>query len=237
MRQRARTERRHADRLDVDDVAVDLPDMRPIFVAVVLADGKNIATVVAPLVGDREPLSRQPLGVIAHDLQRAERGKAGFEVIGLPADLAFLDHSLRTFGVGNLDLAGIEMGDLRLLRSVEAFQRPDHRAIAERQRRSRGEQPEKRQQRPTELRPMPLQDVPLPLDEPLLVLQIEALLNLPRGFGQTNQRGARRAGATLHPPLSAMSSRWIISARPGVPRICAMSRELRPRMRSACSAS
>ena len=36
---------------------------------------------------------------------------------------------------------------------------------------------------------------------------------------------------------SAMSSRWIISARPAVPRICAISRELRPRMRSACSAS
>ena len=38
-------------------------------------------------------------------------------------------------------------------------------------------------------------------------------------------------------PESAMSSRWIISARPAVPRICAMSRELRPRMRSACRAS
>ena len=34
-------------------------------------------------------------------------------------------------------------------------------------------------------------------------------------------------------PESAMSSRWIISARPAVPRICAISRELRPRMRSA----
>ena len=38
-------------------------------------------------------------------------------------------------------------------------------------------------------------------------------------------------------PESAMSSRWIISVRPGVPRISAMSREFRPRIRSACSAS
>lgn len=38
-------------------------------------------------------------------------------------------------------------------------------------------------------------------------------------------------------PESAMSSRWIISARPAISRIWAISRELRPRMRSACSAS
>src|ERR1700722_5308301 len=54
--------------------------------------------------------------------------------------------------------------------------------------------------------------------------------------GLSPAKGARslRAG---QPPKSAMSSRWIISVRPAIPRICAISRELRPRIRSAWSAS
>ena len=55
--------------------------------------------------------------------------------------------------------------------------------------------------------------------------------------GRLCQERRRSAGAPRHRPASAMSSRWIISARPAVPRICAISRELRPRMRSACAAS
>ena len=51
------------------------------------------------------------------------------------------------------------------------------------------------------------------------------------------RRTTRRQPSQLQRPESAMSSRWIISARPAVPRMCAMSRELRPRMRSACRAS
>ena len=66
----------------------------------------------------------------------------------------------------------------------------------------------------------------------------EPMLELMRGGTLRCQgRSVRVASVTPQTPESAMSSRWIISARPAVPRICAMSRELRPRMRSACRAS
>ena len=49
----------------------------------------------------------------------------------------------------------------------------------------------------------------------------------------------RPAGGAVrrYSPLSAMSSRWIISARPAKPRIASISRLLRPAMRSASPAS
>jgi len=65
------------------------------------------------------------------------------------------------------------------------------------------------------------------------------------GHLETYARRIRAANGAESPSLafrgqgmeSVMSSRWIISARPTAPKIWAMSREVRPRMRSACRAS
>ena len=66
---------------------------------------------------------------------------------------------------------------------------------------------------------------------------LRRLQGLPRRPAAADSSQPRVKAPQPHRSASAMSSRWIISARPGVPRDRAMSRELRPRMRSARGAS